>query len=73
MKSKFFLNYDVGEPMGRMLKLDRFKINQIGICQFSRNFNYHHNLIIYPNMACEMLIESSWCSIKKLKKNSKKE
>ena len=45
--------------MGRMLMLGRFKINQQKFNNFLGTLSYHYNLIIFPNMTCEMLIESS--------------
>ena len=52
---QLFLDCDIGELMGRMFIIDRFKINQ----QFLETLGYHHNLIIFPSMTYEVLIESS--------------
>ena len=41
-----------------MLMLDRLKINQQKFSNSQRTLSYHHNLIIFPNMVCEMLIEN---------------
>ena len=64
--------FDVGELVGRMLMIDRFKINHQKFNNSIGILGYHHNLIIFPNMACEMLIESSRCPLKKLRKKFKK-
>ena len=45
--------------MGRMLMIARFKRNQQKFSISLGILGYHHNLIIFSNMACEMLIESS--------------
>ena len=56
---QFFRGCDARELVGRMLMLDRFKINQQKFNNSLGTLDYHHNLIIIPNMACEMFIESS--------------
>ena len=56
---QFFLNSDARKFVGRMLMIDRFKINQYKFDNSLGTSNYYHNLIIFSNMACEMLIESS--------------
>ena len=50
--------------MIRMLMLDRFKINQQKFSNSLGTLGYYYNLIIFPNIVCEMLIESSWCPSK---------
>ena len=56
---QFFLDYDARKHVGKMLMLDRFKINQQKFNNSLGTLGYHYNLIIFPNMACKMLIESS--------------
>ena len=51
--------------------MNRYKINQHKFKNSLGTLSYHHNLIIFPNIACEMLIESSWCPLKKWEKNFK--
>ena len=50
--------------MGTMLMLDRFKINQHKFNNSLGTLGYHHNLKIFPSMACEILIEGSSCPLK---------
>ena len=56
---QFFSGCHTRELKGRMLMINRFKINQQKFSNSLGILGYHHNLIIFPNMACEMLIESS--------------
>ena len=56
---QFSLGCDVRELVDRMLTIDRFKINQQKFNNSLGTLGYHHNLIIFPNIACKMLIESS--------------
>ena len=56
---QFFLSCNARELVGRMLMIDRFKINQQKFGNSLGTLGYDHNLIIIPNMAYEMLIESS--------------
>ena len=58
-KLQIFLGCDVGKSMGKMLVIDRFKINQEKFYNSLRTLGYHYNLIIFPNIAYEMLIKSS--------------
>ena len=45
--------------MGRMLMINQLKINHQKFNSSIGILNSLHNLIIFPNMACEILIESS--------------
>ena len=58
--------------MGKILMLDRFKINQQKFSNSLGTLSYHHNLIIILNMVCEMLIDSSICCPKSWKKMKKR-
>lgn len=58
--------------MGKMVH--RFNINQHEFSNSLGTSGYHHNLISFPNMECDMSVETSRCPLKKLeKKKSKKE
>ena len=56
---QIFWDCDARELLGRMSMIDRFKINQQKFSNSLGILGYHHNLIIFSNMVCEMLIESS--------------
>ena len=45
--------------MGKTFMIDIFKINQQKFNNSPETLGYHHNLIISPNMACEVLTKSS--------------
>ena len=68
-KLQFFPGCDAGELVGKMV--DKFKINQQKFSNFLGTLGYHDNLISFPNMTCEMSIESSQCPLKKLEKKIK--
>ena len=59
MNFNFFLGCDAEELVGKMMILDRFKINQQKFSNSLGTSEYHVNLIIFSNLAYEMLIESS--------------
>ena len=52
--------------------LHRVKINKQKFNNSLRTSCYHHNLIFFPNMGCEMLIESFDALLKSRKENKKK-
>ena len=59
MNYNFFSSRDARELVGKMLMIDRFKIKQQKFSDSLGSLSYHLNLIIFPNRAYEVLIESS--------------
>ena len=58
-KLQFFLDCNVREFVGKMLMIDRLKINQQKFSNSLAILGYYYTLIIFLILACEMLIENS--------------